>query len=140
KGRERLRRRHDRELSCSDGGRRLASRNISTRERRMRNFIAMMGAGLGLAAAGAADAAPSIHIRDAAARVTVIPEARADILVTVVRPNGRLPLQVSRFGERVTVRGNVAHRVHGCRTLMGRRTIDIRGVGLVDYDELPQIV
>src|SRR2546421_10190735 len=106
----------------------------------MRNFIAMVGAGLGLAAAGAADAAPSIPIRDAAARVTVIPEARADILVTIVRTNAKLPLDVSRLGDRVTVRGSVAHRVHGCRTLMGRKTIEIRGVGAVDYEELPQVV
>eukprot|EP01035_Chromulina_nebulosa_P060065 gene60065-82174_t len=37
-------------------------------------------------AAGAAQAA-SIEIRDAVARVTVVPEARSDIKVEVTRPN-----------------------------------------------------
>src|SRR5260221_7878673 len=105
----------------------------------MRAIIAVMAAGLGVGAAGAAPAAPSIQIRDAVARVVVIPEARADIEVTVVRRNERLPLTVTR-GVRVIIQGNVAHRVRGCRAIMGKPTVTVRGLGDITYDEMPQVV
>jgi len=58
-----------------------------------------------LAMAGAARAAPSVSIADAAARVVVIPEARQDVQVTITRTNRDMPLRVSREGDRVIVDG-----------------------------------
>src|SRR5260221_273076 len=104
----------------------------------MRAIIAVMAAGLGVGAAGDAPAAPSIQIRAAVARVVVIPEARADIEVTVIRRNERLPLTVTR-GVRVIVQGNVAHRVRGCRAILGKPTVTVRGLGDITYDKMPQL-
>jgi len=58
-----------------------------------------------LAMAGAARAAPSVSIEDAAARVVVIPEARQDVQVTITRTNRDMPLYVSREGDRTIVSG-----------------------------------
>lgn len=104
----------------------------------MRMFVAAIAAGMGLA--GAADAAPSVQIKDAVARVVVIPEARSDIQVSITHANPNLPLRIERFGDRVTVQGNVARRVRGCHTLMGRTTVSISGLGEVGYEEMPQVV
>jgi len=39
--------------------------------------------------------------------VVILPEARSDIAVTVVRANAKLPLRVSRVGDRVVVDGGL---------------------------------
>ena len=107
----------------------------------MRNRLAMAAAGLvALAAAGAGQAAPSVQIRDAVARVVVIPEARGDIQISIVRANPRLPLQIQRLGDRVIVRGTVAHKVRGCRTLAGKTHVMVLGLGVVDFEDMPQVV
>ena len=56
--------------------------------------------------AGAANAA-SVEVRDAVARVTVIPEDRRDIKIEVLNPNPRLPLKVSTEGDRTVVDGGL---------------------------------
>jgi hypothetical protein len=88
---------------------------------------------------GAATAAPSIEISQAAARVTVIPEARGDIAVFVVRPNPRLPLAVSRAGDHWIVRGNVGHMVN-CGGWGGRPSVSVWLRGRFSYEDLPQVV
>ncbi|MBL8552710.1 MAG: hypothetical protein JNL41_00425, partial [Phenylobacterium sp.] len=67
--------------------------------------LAALGA---LAAAGPAQAA-SVEIKDAVARVTVVPEDRADIKVDIVRPHPRLPLTVRTLGDRTIVDGDLDH-------------------------------
>ena len=93
-----------------------------------------------LVCAGAAAAAPSVEINHAAARVTVIPEARSDIAVMVVKANSRLPLHITRVGEHVIVDGNLAWRPANCHTVMGRPGVGVMGLGSVGYDDLPQVV
>lgn len=93
-----------------------------------------------LASASAALAAPSIEIRGVAARVTVVPESRSDIAVTISRPDPRLPLRVRKFGERVYLSGDVARRVHGCRAADGSRSVAIWGRSVIPYDQLPELV
>lgn len=105
----------------------------------MRAILALCAAGLGLGLAGAADAAPSVLIKDAVARVVVIPEPRSDIEVTLVSTNSRLPIRITR-GERTVIQGNVAHRVRGCRALLGRTTVHVAGLGEISYDSFPQLV
>jgi hypothetical protein len=91
-----------------------------------------------LASAAAAD--PSIEIRGAAARVRVVPEARSDVVVTVVRSDPRLPLRVRRLGDRVYLTGDVARKVHGCRAVNGQRVVAIWGRGAIGYEQLPELV
>ncbi len=92
------------------------------------------------ALAGPALADPSIEIRYAAARVTVIPEARSDVKVQVVSTNASLPLTVTTEGDKVVVDGGLHRRVNGCSTMFGKPAIHITGLGQVSYDNLPQIV
>jgi hypothetical protein len=101
--------------------------------------------GLGLAAAtligaGEASAQPSVEIDHAVARVTVIPEARSDVAVSVVRPNGRFPLKISRVGDVVHVEGGLGWRSINCHSGFGGRRVSVWGVGDVAYADLPQIV
>lgn len=96
--------------------------------------------GVVLAGTGAAVAAPSVQIRGAAVRVSVRPQVRNDIVVTVVHADLRLPLRVQQLGDRVYISGDVGHRVHGCRMAPGRRGVAIWGRGSIPYEQLPQII
>jgi hypothetical protein len=89
--------------------------------------------------AGAAHAA-SVEIRDAAARVTVVPQDRADIKVDIVKAHPGLPLQVSVSGDRTLIDGGLRRRIHGCNDMADKARVRVSGVGRVDYDELPQVV
>ncbi|WP_168075392.1 DUF2807 domain-containing protein [Caulobacter sp. SSI4214] len=93
-----------------------------------------------LAAAGAASAAPSVKIKDAVARVVVIPENRPDVKVEVIRDNASLPLTVRQNGDEIIVDGDLRHnRISSCNSRDGKITVHVRGVGDVDYDAMPQI-
>lgn len=96
--------------------------------------------GLGLLLAGPALAAPSIEIKDAAARVTVIPEARSDVKVQLVTTNSALPLTLRTFGDRTILDGDLRRRVYGCSMMFGKVMVHVRDLGDVAYDNLPQIV
>ena len=60
----------------------------------MRRLFGWVLASFMLAAAGSASAA-SLEIRNAVLRVVVIPEARSDIDITVIKTNPRLPIRLS---------------------------------------------
>src|SRR5215469_16886996 len=105
----------------------------------MRLSIAVI-AGLGALSAGAAAAAPSIEIRDAVARVTVIPEDRSDVKVEMLTTNRDLPLQVRQSGSGVTIDGGLYHRIRDCHARGENPTVWVRGVGRVDYKDMPQVV
>ena len=105
----------------------------------MQSLIAL-GAGVALLSAGAATAAPQVEIRHAVARVTVIPEARTDIEVTVVKANARLPLKVSRLGNDVFIDGGLGMRPRGCHSAFGKPRAMVWGIGDVGYDDMPQVV
>jgi len=104
----------------------------------MGNAIAFVLAGVALAAAGAVQAAPEIDIRNAIVRVTIIPEARGDVAVSVVRANGREPLKVTTAGEVTTIDGGL--RSPGCYSLFGGPGAFIWGIGNIGYDQMPQVV
>jgi Putative auto-transporter adhesin, head GIN domain len=90
--------------------------------------------------ATAASAAPSLRIDNAAARVTVIPEARSDITVSIVKRNARLPLKMTRTGDAVRIDGDLLLRLHGCHSFFGKPGALVWGIGSVGYDDLPQVV
>jgi hypothetical protein len=94
---------------------------------------------LALAAAGAATAA-NLEIRNAAVRVTVIPEARSDIGVSVVKANPHMRLRMMRVGERVVIDGGLGFRSPNCTHDLGRRGVRVWGMGFVPYDDLPHVV
>lgn len=101
--------------------------------------------GLGLSAAamllaGGAAAAPNLQIRHAIVRVTLIPEARGDIVVSVVKANQKLPLSITRVGDTVTVDGGLGWRSPNCHGTAGKPSAGALGVGEVRYEDMPQIL
>lgn len=89
--------------------------------------------------AGAAHAA-SIEIKDAVARVTVVPEDRSDIKVEVTRPNDRLPMTVRTVGDRTILDGDLDRKIRNCRSSGDKSWVMVRGVGEVGWDGMPQVV
>ncbi|MGA0606818.1 GIN domain-containing protein [Phenylobacterium sp. VNQ135] len=105
----------------------------------MRFSIALTTAAAAISLAGAANAA-SVEVKDAVARVTVIPENRGDIKVEIIQPNARLPLQVRSMGDRVIVDGDLDRRIRNCRGSGENRSVDVRGVGDIGWRDIPQVV
>ena len=106
----------------------------------MRLQIALLAAAAALSA-GAAQAA-SVEIKDAVARVTVVPGNRSDIKVEIVRPNSRLPLQVRTMGDRTIVDGDLdgRNRIRNCRSSGENSVVTVRDVGSVSWAEMPQVI
>jgi hypothetical protein len=105
----------------------------------MRLAIALAAAGATLIA-GAASAAPSVDIRDAIARVTVIPEDRADVKVEMLTTNAALPLEVRMQGSETVISGNLAHRLYDCHTRGDHPSAWVRGIGEIKYENMPQVL
>jgi hypothetical protein len=97
----------------------------------------VLAAALGTSAAGAA---PQLEIRGLAGHVVVIPEPRKDIAVILLKAKTRFPVRVMRFGGAVTVLGDLGNRVHGCPLAGGRRAVRIRDIGVIDLEDLPDLV
>ena len=89
--------------------------------------------------AGAAQAA-SVEIHDAVARVTVIPEDRSDVRVEVTSANARLPLKVTTTGDRTVIDGGLWHDIRNCGGMTDKAHVTVRGVGRIDYGDMPQVV
>lgn len=105
----------------------------------LRTIFAAMTAAM---ASTAATAAPSsVEIRDAVVRIVVLPEARSDVSVEVLAHNPALPLKVYTSGARTVVDGGLSFgRIANCRSENGHASVDVRGVGQVRYEDMPQIV
>jgi len=97
-------------------------------------------AAIASATVGPARAAPAVDVRDAVARMVVIPEDRADVRVEVARANPRLPLKVRTQGQRVIVEGGLGRRITACRGKGAAASVQVRGVGLIGYEDMPQLV
>lgn len=89
--------------------------------------------------AGAAQAA-SVEVKDAVARVTVVPEARSDIRVEIASQNPRLPLRIRTVGDRTVIDGDLNRKIRNCRGSGDRASIEVRGVGSVAYADMPHVV
>lgn len=89
--------------------------------------------------AGAAQAA-SVEIKDAVARVIVIPEDRSDVRVEVTAANPRLPLTIRTLGDRTVIDGDLERRIRDCHGRGERQRIKVRGVGEVAHADTPQVV
>jgi hypothetical protein len=104
----------------------------------MRLLAALAATGLAMAAGGAH--AASVEVKDAVARVVVIPEARSDIKVEFLTTNPALPLKVRSMGDRVIVDGDLNRRIRSCHSNGNTVRVRVSGVGDVAYQDIPQIV
>ena len=93
-----------------------------------------------LCAAGAASAAPSVEIKDAAATVTVIPENRSDIEVTMAQTNRSLPLTITRDGDVVRIDGGLRLQPKICHGALGVQRVSVIGLGDFSRASLPVVV
>src|ERR1700742_115295 len=107
----------------------------------MRLALGLISVAAALAAAGTAAAAgASVEIRDAVARVTVVPEDRADVKVEMLTTNPSLPLEVRTNGSMTVISGDLAHRINDCHRTGDHPSAWVRGIGEISYDKMPQIV
>jgi hypothetical protein len=103
--------------------------------------VALMSAlAMGTALAPPATGAPSLQIRGAAARVAIVPEARADVRVTVLHVNPRLPLHIHASGGKVLVVGDVGRRVRNCIRAPRGDGVEVWGRGRIARADLPFLV
>ena len=89
--------------------------------------------------ADAAQAA-SVEVKDAVARVTVVPEDRSDIKVEVVSPNPKLRLGIRTQAGRTIIDGHLDRKIRNCLGAGERASVEVRGVGGVSYAQMPQVV
>ena len=100
----------------------------------------MLGAIAAMVLGGGAASAASVEIRDAVARVTVIPERRGDIKVEVISANPRLPLDIRTAGGRTIVNGRLGQRIRGCHGSGDAVSVRVRNVGDVAWRDMPQVI
>ena len=105
----------------------------------MRTALIIAAAAAAALTAGAASAA-SVEVKDAVARVTVIPENRTDVKVEVVQANGKLPLEVRTFGGQTIVDGHLGHRIRDCHGNGDNVSVRVRDLGDVAWKDMPQVV
>jgi hypothetical protein len=111
----------------------------------MRAFSILAAGAVSLMLADAASAEPSVSIKDAVARVEVVPEARSDVKVEIVAANPKLPLQVSQSGSRIVIDGGLAggvdgDRIKSCNVEDGKPVVEVSDVGDVPWADLPRVV
>lgn len=95
----------------------------------------------GCALAGGSAQAAAVEVRDAAARISVIAEARRDVKVEIAHANPRLPIAIRKgMSGQVVVDGGLDHRIRGCHTSTGAPGAIVGGLGDVAWDDLPVIV
>lgn len=90
-----------------------------------------------LAAAAGAAQAEELVLNGVVARVTITPENRSDMVVTVQPGRGLAAPRMRREGERIIVEGG--QEVRGCNTRQGVTDVRLRGGGRVSMAEAPTI-
>lgn len=93
-----------------------------------------------LAGAGAANAAQTVSIERAVARVTVILEPRGDVEAVMTRANARFPIRIERTADGVAIRGDLQFSPASCRGSAERPRVSVWMRGSVGADDMPQIV
>ena len=72
--------------------------------------------------------------------MTIIPEARSDVQVSIIRTHPKLRLSVSTIGDRVVIDGRLVGRAMTGHAAFGGSNVMIWGVGNVGPDALPKVV
>lgn len=105
----------------------------------MRAFLTLGAAAVALLGGTAAQAA-SVELKDAVARVVVIPEDRTDVKVEFLTTNPGLPLTVRVEGDKTIIDGNLrATAIHNCLTINNEASVTVKGKSYA-WDALPQVV
>ena len=92
-------------------------------------------------ASGASAAERSVQIKNAVARVIVVPSDRQDVTVVIKVPRADLPLKVSRKGDVLVIDGDLRwNRIRNCRGAGDKASVDVRGVGTVDWAGMPEVI
>lgn len=114
------------------------------------SLAAAAGALIASSALASAAQADEVEIRNAVARVVVIPEDRADIQVTVDQGSSGLPaIEVSRRGDEVIIEGGLRRRIQNCRSdvfagdptqIPSGVSVEVRNHGRVEMAQAPLIV
>ena len=97
-------------------------------------------AAVSLAAGAATAQTRSVEVRDAVARVVVIPETRTDIKVEMLGRNASLPLEVQVHGDRVVVDGGLDRRIRACHGSGEGASVTVAGLGEISWSQMPQLV
>jgi hypothetical protein len=106
----------------------------------MRVITAIGAAAMVMAGAAAAQAAePSVEIKDAVARVTVVPSDRSDIKVVIKSANPKLPLRVDQRGDRTIIHGD-QKRISNCQGGFKDARVTVRGGGTFTWNQIPEII
>ncbi len=105
----------------------------------MRAILTTGAAVAALLGATAAQAA-TVEIKDAAARVVVIPENRTDVKVELLTTNPGLPLTVHTEGGKTVVDGDLGRgAIRNCITVNGEASVRVKGKTF-GWAALPQVV
>lgn len=105
----------------------------------MRALIGLTAAATAMITAAAAQAA-TLEIDHAAVRITVIPEARADVVVRQVRGSAKAPITISSRGADAVVTGQLEKRIRGCDNDDNRPSVRLSSFGRLHRDEMAEIV
>ena len=103
-------------------------------------FVVVGLAATAVLAAGPALADPNLQIKDAALRVVVVPENRADVVVDVYRPNSDLPLHVTKLGDDVVIDGGLTGFLTTCHGSGAGLHAFIFGKGDFAVSQFPQVL
>ncbi len=109
------------------------------------SLIAMLAATAAIFGATGANAA-AVEIKDAVARVTIIPEARSDVSVTILKDDVHHPIKISTGVNGRTIvdggyrTGFLANGIMSCNTRLGHPTVRVMGIGEIGYDQMAQLV
>ncbi|MFI4936201.1 MAG: hypothetical protein ACHP7N_16425 [Caulobacterales bacterium] len=102
--------------------------------------VALLSGTAALGASAPALSAPNVLIRDAVAQVVVLPENRTDVSVEVYRPNPRLPLRISQFGDTVIIDGRLIPFFLSCHGEGAGLRAFVFGRGDIPVAEFPQVL
>ena len=92
-------------------------------------------------AASAGDREPRVVIKNAVARVTVVPQDRADVQVVVKTHDPRLVLTVEKKGDRTIIDGDLRwNKIRNCRGTAETASADVRNMGTVQYKDMPEVI
>lgn len=85
-------------------------------------------------------AATQLEVRDAAARLTIVPEDRTDIAVEVTGGDGLPALQAALENDALVIDGELDGRFRSCNQSNDRWTIQLQGIGPTSLESAPRIL
>jgi hypothetical protein len=103
--------------------------------------VAGLAAAAILSTAAAAQAQePSVEIKYAVARVTIVPQDRADVQVVIKQGDSRLPLKVYKKGDRTIIDGELRHnRIRNCSGTHETASVEVRDLGKISWAQMPEV-